>query len=285
MFPDKKSSLSACTSRFRHATAPGEQLYSWTADPEFFEQQCALLERNEQAARRRAHENEYWRQRTLARRLQSHAKAVSCPELAALAAGDAPLKATDAKHLIGEMLDVFMDEFNQLKPASLFFDWVSSMTPTEQTRIIQKAMSDGGYASTVKPEWLRTFNRGIRHMNAGERSSYQIQIRNGLLFQNGVEFDTGKMKTQFSGSGVAIFMQSVDGTFYSSSHLGGRLVSSSSQSGDVCRSAGEWKVECGIIRWVSGKSAFYKPTMEQLANAHQRPQDSTRIESILSAKD
>ncbi len=104
-------------------------------------------------------------------------------------------------------------------------------------------------------------------MNAGERSSYQIRIRDGLLYQNGTEFDTSKMKTQFSGTGVAIFVQSVDGTFYSSSHLGGRLQQSSSSSGAPCRSAGEWKVEHGKIEWISGKSGFYEPTMEQLVNA------------------
>ncbi len=104
-------------------------------------------------------------------------------------------------------------------------------------------------------------------MNAGERSSYQIQIKNGVLYQNGIEFDTSKMKTQFSGSGVAIFVQSVDGTFYSSSHLGGRQQQSSFSSDAPCRSAGEWKVENGRIEWISGKSGFYKPTMEQLVNA------------------
>ncbi len=104
-------------------------------------------------------------------------------------------------------------------------------------------------------------------MNARERTSYQIQIKDGLLYQNGTAFDTSKMKTQLSGTGVAIFVQSVDGTFYSSSHLGGRLQQSSSSSGVPCRSAGEWKVNHGKIECISGKSGFYTPTMEQLVNA------------------
>lgn len=141
------------------------------------------------------------------------------------------------------------------------------MTPTTQTDMIQKAMEDRGYKVTVRPAWVRTFNRGIRYMNAGERSSYQIHIKNGLLYQNGTVFDTSKMKTLLSGSGVAIFVQSVDGTFYSSSHLGGRLEQSDATSDAFCRSAGEWKVDNGKIVWISGECGFYKPTMEQLVNA------------------
>ena len=141
------------------------------------------------------------------------------------------------------------------------------MTPMAQTGMIERAMHDAGHPGTVNTAWVRAFNRGIRYMNAGERSSYQIEIMNGLLYQNGIEFDTSKMTTQHSGSGVAVFIQSVNGTFYSSNHLGGRLVSSGPQSDDLYRSAGEWKVERGKIEWVSGQCTFCKPTVAQLVNA------------------
>ncbi len=247
--------------------APSEHGNYGKVDPEAYEQQCALLEHNEQAAKRRAYENEYWRQRTLARQIQSRPNAQRDPDSKALAINTYPLGEMDPKHRVGEMLNIFMDEYNRLKPSQLFFDWVSSMTPTTQTSRIRKVMKDRGYEGTVKASWVRSFNRGIRYMNSGERSSYQIQINNGVLYQNGSKFDTGKMKTQFSGTGVAIFVQSIDGTFYSSNHLGGRLQQSGSASNAPCRSAGEWKVDNGRIEWISGESGFYIPTMKQLINA------------------
>ena len=256
MFPNKKIASSPCISEYGPPMVSGESNHGWTIDREFYEQQCALLERNEQAARRRAHENEYWRQRTLARRFQTQSVKASYPGLAALDDDDAHLEATDVKHRTGEILNVFMDEYNRQKPSARFFDWVCSMTPKAQTRMIERAMEDAGYSGIIRPAWVRAFNRGISHMNAGERSSYQIEIRDGLLYQNGVKFDTSNMKTQQSGSGVAFYIQSVDGTFYSSSHLGGRLVSPSPQTGDLCESTGEWKVERGRIEWVRGKGSF-----------------------------
>jgi hypothetical protein len=128
-------------------------------------------------------------------------------------------------------------------------------------------MQERGHNGTVKPEWIRAFNKCDHYMNASQRCSYQIQIKNGLLYQNDTIFDTGNMKTEFSGSGVAIFIQSVDGTFYSSNHRRGRLHFSNSTSEVTIRSAGEWKVENGRIVWISGKSRHYQPTMKQLINA------------------
>lgn len=248
-------------------SASGDQGNCRTVDPEVYEEQCARLEQSEQAARRRAHENEYWRQRTLARQCQSQPSAPDAIDLEALACDAQPMAATDVKHRIGEMLNVFMDEYNKLKPSRVFFDWVTSMTPLTQMRMVEKVMEDRGLKGTVKPAWVRMFNRGIRYMNAGERSSYQIQIRKGLLYQNGTVFDTSTMKTRYSGSGVAVFVQGLDGTFYSSSHLWGQWQHSTSGAGTPCSSAGEWKVDKGRIQWISGKSGFYRPSMEQMINA------------------
>lgn len=253
---NNKFAFSLRTCGYGYSLPPDGQRQEWSIDSEFYEQQCALLERNEQAARRRTHENEYWRQRTLARRMQTLSGTISYPGLSAPIDDDMSLEATDAKHRTGEILNVFMDEYNKLTPPSLFLDWVSSMSPTAQTILIESAMLDAGYTGVVSPAWVRAFNRSLRHMNAGERSSYRIDIRDSLLYQNGVLFDTRDMKTQRSGTGVAIFIQSVDGTFYSSSHVGGRLFSSSPYSDDLCKSTGEWKVVRGRIEWVSGKAGL-----------------------------
>lgn len=267
MFTIEKMNYTTTTNGYGHFLATGESGKLGQIDPEIYEQQCAALEHNEQAAKRRAYQNEYWRQRTLARQFQSQPATHMNSDAKILLVEDSSLEAMDTKHRIGEMLNIFMDEYNRLRPPRRFFDWVSSMTSTAKTNIIQTVLEAKGYKDAVSPAWVRTFNRGIRHMNASERSSYRIQIKNGLLYQNGTRFDTSKMKTQFSGSGAAIFVQGADGTFYSSSHLGGRLRQSSSTSDGLCRSAGEWIVKNGRIDWISGDSEFYKPTAEQMANA------------------
>lgn len=74
------------------------------------------MEHNEQAAKRRAYENEYWRQRTLARQFQSGPDAQNEPDLKALDSDAYPLEAMDAKHRVAELLNVFMDVYNKLKP-------------------------------------------------------------------------------------------------------------------------------------------------------------------------
>ena len=236
-------------------------------DPEIFERQCALLERNEQAAKQRARENEYWRQRTLARKMHLQKYSHTARDLEALTGDAHALEAMDPKHRIGEMLNVFMDEYNKLRPAQLFLDWVDSMTLLAQVKLISKVMDDNGHAGDFKPEWVRAFNRSVCHMYAAVRGSYKIQIRNGLLFQNNALFDTGKMNTRLSGAGAAIFLQSADGTFYSSSHVWGRLHHSSLASDVAIRSAGEWQVEKGKIAWISGKCGHCKSTMDQLVTA------------------
>lgn len=236
-------------------------------DSEVFERQCALLENNEQAARQRAQQNKYWRQRTLTRMAQLNDNSHAARDLAGLSAENIALEAMDTKHRIAEMLNVFMDEYNKLNPDRLFLDWLDSMTPTAQGRLILKVMEDNGQRGIFKPEWVRAFNRSVRYMHAAERRSYQIEIRNGLLFQNNVPFDTGKMKTEQSGVGVAIFVQSADGTFYSSNHVWGRLHRSRLEFDDAIRSAGEWQVRKGKIAWISGQCAHYKPTMDQLLTA------------------
>ncbi len=236
-------------------------------DSEVFQRQCALLENNEQAARQRAHQNKYWRQRTLTRKVQLHDNSHAVRGLTNLTAENSALEAMDPKHRIAEMLNVFMDEYNKLDPDRLFLDWLDSMTPTAQAELILKVMEENGQGGVFKPEWVRAFNRSVRHMHAAERRSYQIEIRNGLLFQNHVPFDTGKMRTEQSGIGVAIFVQSADGTFYSSNHVWGRLHRSRLESDAVIRSAGEWQVRKGKVAWISGQCAHYKPTMDQLLTA------------------
>ena len=272
-----KRSPQTITRGYGSLPTPWARIENEDVDSEVFQRQCALLENNEQAARQRAHQNKYWRQRTLTRMAHLKDNAHIVRDLADLPTGIVALEAMDPKHRIAEMLNVFMDEYNKLKPDRLFLDWLDSMTPTAQAGLILKVMEENGQGGVFKPEWVRAFNRSVRYMHAAERRSYQIEIRNGLLFQNDAPFDTGKMKTEQSGIGVAIFVQSADGTFYSSNHVWGRLHRSRLESDAAIRSAGEWQVRKGKIAWISGQCAHYKPTMDQLLTAIEDLQQSEAL--------
>lgn len=235
--------------------------------PADWQNHFALVDKNQQMAPQRAREIEFWRQRTLARQQRMQNYTQDGPDTKALSDSQYALEAMDPKHRIGELLNVFLDEYNRIKPGAMFLDWVDSMTPMNQVKVIQRVMEARGHEGVVKPEWVRAFNRGVRYMSAAERGSYQVQINGGLLYQNGELLDTGNMRTEFSGDGVAIFVQDETGIFYSSSHVWGRLHHSSFTSGAAVRSAGEWKVKHGKIQWLSGKSGHYKPTMTQFINA------------------
>ncbi len=144
MFTNEKTPAMPSTFGVESFSTPSEQGDYGEVDQESYERQLALLEHNEQAAKRRAYENEYWRQRTLARQFQSQACAQPSSGLKTPTFDDYSLEAMDTKHRVGELLNIFMDEYNKLKPSRLFFDWLSSMTPRTQARMINKVMEDRG---------------------------------------------------------------------------------------------------------------------------------------------
>jgi hypothetical protein len=225
----------------------------------------ASMEQNKQAATQKAQEVAYWQEKTLARQKQTARLTADTAKLKGLSSEQYALEAMDPKHRVGELLNIFMDEYNRLRPGQRFFDWVDAMTPIEQLKLIARVMEFRGHHGVVKPEWIAAFNRGVKYIDAGQRGSYRITIQCGTLYQNGQPFDTGRMSTEFSGQGYAIFVEGKDGDFYSASHKWGRLHHSSFLSGEAVRCAGEWQVSAGKLLWLSGKSGHYKPTMQQFA--------------------
>ncbi|ASJ76052.1 hypothetical protein IMCC3135_30015 [Granulosicoccus antarcticus IMCC3135] len=121
------------------------------------------MEPDKQVEKRRARQDEYWRQRTLARQIQMQRRAQTDGELQD---GEQALEEMDSRHRMGKLLNFFMDAYNDLKPAEPFFHWIESMTQIDQLKILQKIMKDRGYGGIVKPEWIRAFKRGCRCMHA-----------------------------------------------------------------------------------------------------------------------
>lgn len=126
------------------------------------------MEPDRQVDKRRARQEEYWRQRTLARQIQMQRRMQVDGELHGdeLQGGEQALEEMDSRHRMGKLLNFFMDAYNDLKPAEPFFHWIESLTQLDQLKILQKIMKDRGYGDIVKPEWIRAFQRGCRCMHA-----------------------------------------------------------------------------------------------------------------------
>jgi len=106
----------------------------------------------------------------------------------------------------------------------------------------------------------------VKYLNVDERLHYQVQIKDGKLFDaQGNLFDTASAHSAFGGSGNAIFIMDESGNIYASTvHSVGKFHHSSFLSGQPVASAGEIVVEQGIVKEVTRRSGHYQPTAEQL---------------------
>jgi hypothetical protein len=106
----------------------------------------------------------------------------------------------------------------------------------------------------------------VKYLNADERLQYQLQIRDGKLFDaRGSLFDTSKAHSAFGGSENAIFVMDESGNIYASTvHSVGKFHHSSFLSGQPVASAGEIVVEHGVVKEITRRSGHYQPTTEQL---------------------
>jgi hypothetical protein len=114
----------------------------------------------------------------------------------------------------------------------------------------------------MMPSEVKMFVRGVAYLDEAARESYRIEIRAGMLVKDGRAFDTGAMRTVFSGHGWAIYVQSPrTRLFYSASHVKGLFHHSSFLSGAPVLGAGEWQVHAGLPLLITAKSGHYQPEM------------------------
>ena len=105
----------------------------------------------------------------------------------------------------------------------------------------------------------------VKYLDEVERNQYEVKIEEGKLKRNGVLFDTHSETSIFSGRGIAIYVVSLDGKLYISSHNRGRFHHSSFLSGAPVKGAGEVQTNAeGQIIFLSPNSGHYNPGKKEL---------------------
>jgi hypothetical protein len=84
---------------------------------------------------------------------------------------------------------------------------------------------------------------------------------------NNLPLDTREMRTVFSGTGFAIWVQSPKDHFYAGNHVTGQFHHSSFLSGAGVKCGGELVASQGVIKLISAKSGHYQPSKTHFANA------------------
>lgn len=184
----------------------------------------------------------------------------------------------DTTHRAGFLLDRALTHYFQRKPPLPFFEWLDSMPELDRVNLLRqeidraeadailKAEGIRGLAArgklTLMPSEVKMFVKGVEYLNEATRVKYHVEISGGLLVRDGIAFDTGSMRTVFSGLGWAIYVESAEtGYFYSASHVKGLFHHSSFLSGAAVRGAGEWRVDGGVPLLITAKSGHYQPSM------------------------
>ena len=184
----------------------------------------------------------------------------------------------DTRHRAGFLLDRALKHHSQRKPPLPFFEWLDSLPELERVNLLRQEidpkvanaiMKAGGIQGlaargglTLAPSEVKMFVRGVEYLNDAARIKYRVELIGGLLVQDEKPFDTGLMRTVFSGQGWAIYVESpATGYFYSASHVKGLFHHSSFLAGAPVRGAGEWRVRGGLPLLITAKSGHYQPSM------------------------
>ena len=162
------------------------------------------------------------------------------------------LEKLDAKHRLGSLLVEFYAIWKSSPSAVSFFDWLDE-GKWEAYLSIRKS-----------PLEFQLAKKGVTYLTELGRESYRLEVRKGLLYQNGSPFDTRTMKSAWGGQGVAIFVQSRENRFYAGEYQYAQVHHSSFLAGDPVRSAGELIVWDGRLKAVSIESGHYKPDPKRL---------------------
>ena len=130
-----------------------------------------------------------------------------------------------------------------------------------------------GNQKQAKFEILYGIARGVKYLSTqNQRNKYKITIEAGRLSRNGIVFDTGKIYTTIKekrtynmtddvGKGV-IWVLGKDMEFYSAVAKLSRIHHSSFFGGNAILSGGDWEVEEGKIKRITGRTGHYRASME-----------------------
>ncbi|MGA2078001.1 MAG: hypothetical protein ABSH52_31315 [Terriglobia bacterium] len=195
------------------------------------------------------------------------------------------MECIDVKHRMGDYLGAAYDEFKgtHVKNAN-FWEWVTAQSADDQK---VKSWNPALFAAAQqkgRPEWeqfyLRWFRKGVKYLaDDHTRERYWVEIHGGIMKrrlrskdQERTPFDTkeliDKVKEKYPDMGfLCIWVLSTKDQFYS--HVGkiGRFHHSSLLAGTEVKSAGEWGVGHGKLKWINGKSGHYKPELARFVES------------------
>ena len=123
---------------------------------------------------------------------------------------------------------------------------------------------DGLRQITMRPH-LKGFDEHnqVRYIDGQELAKLRIEVKDGLLFQNGVPFDTRGTSTRFrSGEDLAMFVMDLEGNLYASLEGDMKFQHSSFFAGGPVMGAGEFRVKDGKLIRMTDKSGHYLPTLD-----------------------
>ena len=123
---------------------------------------------------------------------------------------------------------------------------------------------------------LNALRMGVKYCNdAAARNKFKIEFRGPQLWRRDQLFDTRALidhygaKDNYDMTGEVIWIMSKEEPEEFYSHVGklGRVHHSTFFGGEAVRAAGDWRVEHGVIRQITGRSGHYKPGIGPLIQA------------------
>lgn len=170
------------------------------------------------------------------------------------------LEKMDSKHRMGDLLGKLWGVYHTRPSVKMvgknFFEWLGAMNTPEVTKVLK-------YEAHCEDAFIKSFAhlfiKGVKYMDNVTRTQYHARISDGgKLMLGSAPFDTKNHETMFSGGGWAIWVMSPKGHMYTCNHVKGELQHSSLAAGNNVLGAGEWQVEAGVIKRISGKSGHYR---------------------------
>lgn len=176
------------------------------------------------------------------------------------------LEKLDHKHRMGDVLVELHPEWARTPCGMGFFEWLDSLSYFEVFARL-KALKGETFARTNAP----AFMQGVKYLDSVSRRSYQVllSVKRHCMLYNGKPLSTASLRTAFSGMGWGAWVMSEAGRFYTGPHIKGEFHHSSFVSGGMVRAAGEWKVEDGRLKYITGKTGHYECPIAKLVEALQ----------------
>lgn len=175
----------------------------------------------------------------------------------------------DPRHRPGSLLLMALDVAQwSAKDHEPFFPWIDSLRLPEAL-----AMFERWHQRPLSPAERGALRDGFFHsveyFSASRAEVYRVCLsdKTGLLHSAGELLDTHGTTTALGGDDAYIWVMSREQHFYTARHQVNRLHHSSFQAGRAIVAGGEWTVEQGRIRLITGRTGHYKIGKEHFTAA------------------